>query len=184
MTLERLLAEIESKGSAELSAAERRQADTRAGLEQDRERRIKELTESIARAGEEEAIRLRQRQLAGAKMQARKLEYEARERALSSSLDGARRVLGEYTRSSEYSEALKRMYRYATDRLGKDLRVSGRAEDAGLLKSIAGKAFDTAPEAILGGLVAASADGSRRLTLSFDELLRLRESELRELLAS
>jgi vacuolar-type H+-ATPase subunit E/Vma4 len=184
MTLERLLAEIESKGSEELGAAERRHAETKAGLEQDRDRRIKELTESITRAGDEEATRMRQRQLAGAKMQARKLEYEARERALSSSLDGARRLLGEYTRSSEYSEALKRMYRYASDRLGKDLKVSGRAEDASLLKSIAGKAFDPAPETILGGLVASSGDGSRRLTLSFDELLRLHESELRELLAS
>lgn len=184
MTLERLLAEIESKGSAELAEAERRLADTRAGLERDRDRRIQELSDSISRAGEEEATRLRQRQLAGAKMQARKLEFEARERALSSSLDGARRVLGEYTRSNEYSEALKRMYRYASDRLGKDLKVSGRAEDASLLKAIAGKGFDPAPEPILGGLVASSADGSRRLTLSFDELLRLRESELRELLAS
>lgn len=184
MTLERLLAEIESKGSAELAAAEQRLAATRSALERDRDHRIKELTDSIGRAGEEESTRLRQRQLAGAKMQARKLEYEARERALSSSLDGARGLLGEYTRSGEYSEALKRMYRYATDRLGKDLKVAGRAEDASLLKSIAGKGFDPAPEPILGGLVASSADGSRRLTLSFDELLRLRESELRELLAS
>jgi len=61
MTLERLLAEIESKGSEELGAAERRHAETKAGLEQDRDRRIKELTESITRAGDEEATRLRQR---------------------------------------------------------------------------------------------------------------------------
>ena len=47
----------------------------------------------------------------------------------------------------------------------------------------AGKGFDDTPAPILGGLIAVTSDGSRRLNLSFDELLRLREDQVRTLLA-
>jgi len=75
------------------------------------------------------------------------------------------------------------MTEVATATLGKQVRISGRAEDAAALAKVAGKAFDPTPQPILGGLVAETTDRSRRLTLSFDELLRLREDEVRELLA-
>ncbi|MGP8076580.1 MAG: hypothetical protein ACLP8Y_07620 [Thermoplasmata archaeon] len=71
----------------------------------------------------------------------------------------------------------------ANDSLGKQLRISGRAEDAALLQKVAGKSFDPTPQSIVGGLVAETPDGSRRLNLSFDELLRLREDRVREILA-
>ena len=71
----------------------------------------------------------------------------------------------------------------ATDSLGKQLKISGRAEDAALLAKVAGKCFDPAPLPIVGGLIAETPDGSRRLKLSFDELLRLREDRVREILA-
>ncbi|MGI0130371.1 MAG: hypothetical protein ACREEC_09520, partial [Thermoplasmata archaeon] len=71
----------------------------------------------------------------------------------------------------------------ATAALGRPIRISGRADDAAVLAKVAGKAFDPTPQPILGGLVAETADRSRRLNLSFDELLRLREDEVRELLA-
>ena len=70
----------------------------------------------------------------------------------------------------------------ATDELGKGVRIRGRSEDAALLQKVAGKAFDPAPVPIVGGLIAATANGDRRLNLSFDELLRMREDRVRELL--
>jgi vacuolar-type H+-ATPase subunit E/Vma4 len=71
----------------------------------------------------------------------------------------------------------------ATSTLGKQLKITGRAEDAAVLAKVAGKSFDPAPQPILGGLIAETPDGRRRLNLSFDELLRLNEDRLRELLA-
>jgi vacuolar-type H+-ATPase subunit E/Vma4 len=75
------------------------------------------------------------------------------------------------------------MVAVATDSLGKQVRVSGRSEDAALLAKVGGNGFDPTPQAILGGLIAETPDGSRRLNLSFDELLRLREDRVREILA-
>ncbi|MCI4363327.1 MAG: hypothetical protein L3K13_03370 [Thermoplasmata archaeon] len=184
MTLERLVAEIQSRATAELEEARRQHESAKAKLLGERELEVRSLRDTIGHQAEEEARRERQRLLAGAKMQAKKLEYEARERALGGSLDSVRRVLGEYTRSPEYPEVLRRMYSYASAQLGKDLRVTGRTEDAALLRSIAGKSFEPTPLPILGGLVAETANRERRLTLSLDELLRLRESQLRDLLAS
>jgi vacuolar-type H+-ATPase subunit E/Vma4 len=116
-------------------------------------------------------------------MQARKLEYEAREKAMASSLASVRELLGDLTRSEEYGAVLARMYALAVNQLGKDVRISGRSEDSTILKSLAGRGFNPAPQPILGGLVAETADGERRLTLSFDELLRLRDDRVRKLLS-
>jgi vacuolar-type H+-ATPase subunit E/Vma4 len=183
MSLDRLIEEIRSRGEADLAAAERRAEEEKARIAKDRDARTEEIRSRLARQGETEARRLRAQKIAGARMQARKLEYEAQERALAGSLEAVRGLLQEYTRSGEYPEALGRMYAFAVDRLGKDVRVAGRAEDASLLKGIAGKAFNPAPLPILGGLVAETPDGARRLTLTLDELLRLHEDRARELVA-
>ena len=113
----------------------------------------------------------------------RKLLYEARERRLVSAIGETRALLQGTLRSGRYPAVLRRMVAAASDSLGKPLRISGRGEDAVLLAKAAGKSFDPTPQPILGGLVAETPDGSRRLNLSFDELLRLREDRVRELLA-
>jgi vacuolar-type H+-ATPase subunit E/Vma4 len=66
--------------------------------------------------------------------------------------------------------------------LGRSVKVGGRAEDATILRTVAGKSYDPSPRPILGGLVATTSDGHRSLDLSLDELLRLRESQVREIL--
>jgi len=109
--------------------------------------------------------------------------YEAREERLTNALAETRNLLTEFTRSPQYPAVLRRMFAVATDQLGKQVRISGRAEDAGLLSKVAGKNFDPAPQPILGGLLAETTDGNRRLSLSFDELLRLREDRVRDILA-
>lgn len=183
MTLERLVEEIRSRGAADLASSEAKLAAERIRLTQERDRRIAEVTRRLSEEGEREAARVRAQKVAGARMQARKLEYEARERALTASLGGVRDLLVQFTRSSEYPDVLERMYDFAVDALGKGVRVSGRAEDASALKALAGKAFNPQPQPILGGLIAETPDGARRLTLTLDELLRLREDKARELLA-
>ncbi len=183
MTLDRLLAEIQTR-------AEREQAEVRQQLETEKARLLRERDERAAAIrtegrtqAEAEARRERAQRVAGARMRARKLVYEAEERAMSASLDSVRALLRDFTQGDEYPEVLRRMSAVASDEFGKDVRLSGRAEDAALLKSLAGRGFDPTPQPILGGLIAETPDGKRRLSLSFDELLRLREDRVRALLA-
>jgi vacuolar-type H+-ATPase subunit E/Vma4 len=182
MTLESLVEEIRRLGEAELLAIERARSVEEARIAADRDRRVTEVRSEAARATEAEVARERAQRLAAAKLQSRKMLYEAREQRLEAAIGATRTLLREFTTSSDYPAVLRRMFATATEALGKQLRVSGRAEDAGALAKVAGKAFDPTPRAILGGLIAETNDGSRRLNLSFDELLRLREDRVRELL--
>jgi vacuolar-type H+-ATPase subunit E/Vma4 len=183
MGLETLVAEIRSRGEAELRAVEEARDAESAKIAAERDEKILRIREETQRAGELEAARDRAQRIAGAKLKSRKLLYEAREARLRASIEATRSLLADYTRSDAYPAVLKRMVDTATERLGKQLRIRGRSEDAAKLQKAAGKAFDPEPLPIVGGLVAETADGSRRLNLSFDELLRLREDRVRELLA-
>lgn len=183
MSLDRLIEEIRLRAEAELLKETERQKAEEATIVADRDARIAGAKEQARRRAEVEIARERAQKLASAKLQARKLVYEARERQMNDSLTQTKTLLAEFTRSDEYPKIVKRMVGYAADRLGKPTKVLGRAEDAALLKKVAGPGFDPTPQSILGGIVAESADGSRRLNLSLDELLRLREDQVRGLLA-
>jgi vacuolar-type H+-ATPase subunit E/Vma4 len=183
MSLESLVAEIRSRGEAELQAAETERQTAAAQIVADRDQRVAAIRKEAARLAENESARERAQRLAAAKLKARKLLYEAKEARLSGAVRETRALLREYADSDAYPPTLRRMLDVATETLGKALRVRGRAEDASQLSKIAGKTFDPTPLPILGGIVAETADGKRRLNLSFDELLRLREDRVRELLS-
>ncbi|MGB6500431.1 MAG: V-type ATP synthase subunit E family protein [Thermoplasmata archaeon] len=183
MGLETLVAEIRSRGEAELKAVEEARDAESAKIAADRDEKIRTVRAESQKAAELETARERAQRIAGAKLKSRKLLYEAREARLRSALDTTRTLLADYTRSDNYPAVLKRMLEAATETLGKSVRVRGRGEDAAKLQKVAGKAFDPSPLPILGGLVAETTDGTRRLNLSFDELLRLREDRVREILA-
>jgi vacuolar-type H+-ATPase subunit E/Vma4 len=183
MSLDSLVDEIRRRGEADLAAVTSQRDREGAKIVADRDRRLQEIRSESTRATEAEVARERAQGLAAAKLQARKLLYEAREKRLVGALQETRALLEEYTHSPQYPAVLERMVGAANDALGKQLRISGRAEDAVLLAKVAGRSFDPTPQPILGGLVAETPDGSRRLNLSFDELLRLREDRVREILA-
>jgi vacuolar-type H+-ATPase subunit E/Vma4 len=183
MSLERLVEEIRQRAEVEIRG-ERARADAEiAKVAADRDQRIAEIQEESRRTAESESNRERTQRIASARLAARKLSYEAQERQMTDALGQSRSLLKAYTQEPEYAQVLKRMYALATDQLGKSAKVYGRAEDAAALKSVAGKNFDDRTVPILGGLIAETGDGNRRLNLSFDELLRLREDRLRDLLS-
>lgn len=183
MSLESLVEEIRQHAEAELAATIQNQRTEEARIQSERDQKVAEIRATGQRATETEVARERAQRLAAAKLEARQLLYEARERRLEDGLRETRSLLSAYTSSAAYPAVLKRMVDAANASLGRQIRISGRSEDAAALAKVAGKAFDPTPRPILGGIVAETTDQSRRLNLSFDELLRLREDEVRELLA-
>lgn len=183
MSLERLVEEIRSRGEAELKETQARLATDSQQIEEKRDRRVQEIEQQAERQGELEANRERTQRVAAAKLRSRQKLYEAREARLENALLTTRDLLRDYTSTPQYPLVLERMYRVAQAELGNGIVVRGRSEDAELLQKVAGKAFQTRSEPIVGGLVAETSDGRRRLNLSFDELLRLREDRVRALLS-
>ena len=183
MALEDLVEEIRRRGEAEVAKVRSTRSADETRLVQERDQKLTEIRAQSARAAEIEATREKAQRLAAAKLRSRKLLYEARERRLENAVTETRKLLEEFTGSKEYDSVLRQMIDTASRALGKQFRVSGRAEDAARLAKLAGRSFDPTPQPILGGVVVEPPDGARRLNLSFDELLRLREDRVRELLA-
>lgn len=183
MSLERLVEEIRSRGEAELKEIESRVATETEQIAKAQEHRVQEIGEEAKRQGELEANRERIQRVAAAKLRARQKLYEAREARLEKGVAETRELLRAYAASPHYPSVLERMYRVAQAELGTPIVVRGRAEDGALLQKVAGSAFQPDAEPIVGGLIAETPDGRRRLNLSFDELLRLREDRVRELLS-
>ncbi len=181
MPLESLVEEIRRRGEADVAALRASTAAEVARIDGERDRQVAAIRTEARQAGEREAARERAQRLAGAKLAARKLLYEAREARLQRALEETRELLLEFAGSPAYAGVLKRMIATATDELGRTVRIRGRADDAATLGRLAGKSFDPAAEPILGGIVAETPDGRRRLNLSFDELLRLRSDRVRAL---
>ncbi len=183
MSLESLVDELRARGEAELKASAAQRDAELAKIASERDAKVAQLRADAAKATAAEAARDRAQRIAAAHLAARRLLYEAREERLDAGFDATRQLLAALTEQPEYANVLRRQVAAATSRLGKSVRVFGRAEDASLLARLAGKSFDPAPRAILGGLVAETPDGRRRLDLSFDELLRQRADAVRGLLA-
>jgi vacuolar-type H+-ATPase subunit E/Vma4 len=183
MSLESLVDEIRARGEAELRAVAERRTKELAAIAADLDGRVAALRAGASRATEAEAARERAQRLAAAHLAARRQEYGAREERLASGFEATRRMLSDLTEGARYSGILKRMIASAADRLGRSVRISGRSNDADLLERLAGRAYDPTPRPILGGIVAETPDGRRRLDFSFDELLRERADAVRGLLA-
>jgi vacuolar-type H+-ATPase subunit E/Vma4 len=182
MSLERLVAEIENRTQQAIAAEQARFEKAQAEILADRARRVAVVRSEVLGRATQEAARERTRRIAGARLEAKTLGYEFQEARTQKLLEAVKAQLVQYTATPDYPKLLKRMYSTATNRLGRDLKIRGRAEDARLLRSVAGAAYDDRPLPITGGFVAETSDGTRRLNLTFDELLRLREDELRSIL--
>jgi|GEM_PF-430277 len=184
MSLERLVDEIRQRAEAEIAQERARLQAESSRIVDERDRQVQAIATESERIAQLEIARERAQRLARAKLEARKRVFESRERRMGKLLDASRSLLADYTESDEYAPLLKRLYGVAVATLGKQVKVRGRAEDASLLRSIAKGAFDDEPVPIVGGLIAETPAGDRRLNLSFDELLRLREDQVRGLLAA
>ncbi|MGD0718085.1 MAG: V-type ATP synthase subunit E family protein [Thermoplasmata archaeon] len=183
MSLERLVGEIRARAQLEIATADAQQRTESARIAAERDRRLETIRSEAERTTQAETSRERAQRLAAAKLKARQSLYEAREARLTHAIQETRTLLSGYTNSPEYPKVLDRMVAAAREELGTSVRISGRAEDAERLRAIAGESFDGTPRSILGGLIAETPRGDRRLNFSFDELLRLREDRVRELLA-
>jgi vacuolar-type H+-ATPase subunit E/Vma4 len=182
MSLESLVEEIRVRGETELKAiADRRDAELRA-IAEGRDARVARVRSDAEKSAEAELLRERAQRLAAAHLSARRLLYEAREDRLAEGLAGVRKVLADLTEEPEYASIVRRMIARSTERLGKSVKVSGRTEDAALLAKLAGRSFEPTARPISGGVVVETADGRRRLDLSFDELLRQHADAVRALL--
>lgn len=134
----------------------------------------------ISDSSKKEAAALAQRERVriggAAKLQAKKMVFDATEKMLESNLAALRQALADVAGTKEYPELLSRMVVYASRRLSGNIGVKCRPADAATLKKLGVKLTSSNLESI-GGFKAINADGTLELDLTFEELLRSHEEE-------
>lgn len=74
-----------------------------------------------------------------AKLQAKRIIFEATQKMLKDNLNSLKQTLEEWTRSNDYEDLLPRMVNYASKRLGVDIRVMCRQADVRVLEKTWGR---------------------------------------------
>ena len=180
MSTESFLQEIESRKKQELHALDLRLAGEKAALEGKKENTISK----IHRYYENEARIKSQREAAkiveAARLQAKKVLFEAININLDSALNIIKDDLRRYSSSEEYKATLRKMISYGKKNFGHDIKVICRKVDKSILAESEVSVISTVQT--IGGVVVESEDGTKELDLTFEELLRIHEDEIEGLI--
>jgi V/A-type H+/Na+-transporting ATPase subunit E len=178
MGVDALLKEVEERRKKAIEALESEYSIKREEVKKRTEEQLAYVLGSAKREGEALAQKEKTRIEGAAKLQAKKMVFDATEKLLESNISALRGALAELAASPAYSELLSRMDRYASTRLGGKIAVACRKGDEAALKA-AGAKISSASLNSIGGFKADSEDGTLELDLTFEEILRSREDEVR-----
>jgi vacuolar-type H+-ATPase subunit E/Vma4 len=175
---ESLLKEVEEKRKKTIDMLEAEYSAKKAEVTN----RAAEQNSYILDSSKKEASALAQRERirieGAAKLQSKKMVFDATEKMLESNLAALKQVFADLAGSKDYPDLLARMISYASKRLGGNIGVRCRPADLAVLKKLGVKVVSSNLESA-GGFKATSADGTLELDLTFEELLRNREEEVR-----
>ncbi len=178
MGVDALLKEVEERRRKALEALEAEYSAKQEEVKKRTEEQLAYVMESAKR----EAVAMAQKEVTktegASKLQAKKLLFDATEKQLENNISALRDALAELAESSAYPDLLARMARYASKRLGGKIVVTCRKGDEGPLKAAGAKVASTSLNT-MGGFKAESEDGTLELDLTFEEILRSREDEVR-----
>ncbi len=168
MTLDSVIQAIQAKGKAEVDAIlAEAQAERERSLVEVRAESDKALAEAEVRA-DGAADRKRVQDLARAELEARKLVLAAQKEVLDDVYQRALARLGNLKENPEFLRLLLKANEAEWRGGGK---VYSSARDEAAVKGLVGKAYAGHMDAT-GGLIIESADGSRRVDLRYESILR------------
>jgi vacuolar-type H+-ATPase subunit E/Vma4 len=181
LSIETFLREIENRKRRELKALDMQLAEQKEGLLRDKNTRVQELQERYTREAQIKAEREYTRIVEAGRLQAKRIIFEATDANLDSALEVIRQELKNYTKNAQYKKTLEEMVNVARKRLGQDVQVRCREEDRQILKDLR-TAVSNKPIQTLGGVIVENKEGTMELDLTFEELLRTRDEEVRAIL--
>jgi V/A-type H+-transporting ATPase subunit E len=178
MGVDALLKEVGDRRKKALEALEAEYSVKREEVKKRTAEQVAYVMESAKKEGATLAQKEVTRIEGAAKLQSKKLVFDATEKLLENNIVALRDALAEYAASPAYGELLAKMASYASKRLGGKITVACRKQDEAALKAAGAKIASTNLNSI-GGFKADSEDGSLELDLTFEEILRSREDEVR-----
>ena len=178
MPADSLLREVQDRRKKALEQLEAEYSAKREEVVKRTEQERSHILESSKREAVSLADRERTRITGATKLQAKKMIFDATEKMLESNVGNLRKTLADLAQSKEYPDLLSRMVKYASKRVGTQMKVVCRQADEPILRT-AGVAVESSKLNSIGGFKAESADGTLELDLTFEEVLRNHEEQAR-----
>ncbi len=173
--------EIEESKRRKISSFNSTLAEKKAKIQHMKEITIKEMEHQYSNEAKAKSQREAARIVEAARLKAKKILFYAINANMNSTFDTITKELKNYTQKPEYRNTLERMLNYAKQRLGQSIIVYCREDDKIILKGMNNIIFGPSIQTI-GGVRAEDKNRTRELDLTFEELLRSHEDEVKNIL--
>ncbi len=181
MSIETFIQEIENRKRKEIEGMEKDLQENKSKLQVEMNHIIKETQERFSIEAKVKSEREQARIIEASKLQAKKIIFDSINANMQSAFVVIRQEIENYTKNPQYKKALESMINNSKKKLGQNIIVHCREEDKSILKELGvttGKSIKT-----LGGIIAENKEGTRELDLTFEELLRTNEDQVKSFLS-
>ena len=180
MSIETFLLEIENRKKRDLENLNKELDEKGIAIQNQRNTQIKEIQEHFANESKLKSEREFARMIEAAKLQAKKILFDAINANMDSAFNVIKQEIKKYTKTPQYKKILETMVKTSKKKLDQKITIHCREEDHTVLKEMevtVGSSIQT-----LGGIVAENKDGTKELDLTLEELLRTHEDQVKDFL--
>jgi V/A-type H+-transporting ATPase subunit E len=179
-SLDTFIREIEKRKENEINLLERTLAEKKAEIKRTKETNVKQLQEHYREESKIKSSKEAAKIVEAAKLKAKKILFEAINANMDSTFGVIRNEMKNYVQTPEYKKLAERMVNFAKNNLGTQIMIHCREDDKPIFKDMnipIGSSIGA-----LGGIIAEDKDGKRELDLTFEELLRTKEEDVKSYL--
>ena len=176
MSIDTFIQEIETRKKNDLAELDKKLNDKKSEIDAKKNSQVKQLKEKYTNEAKTKADREGARIVEAGKLEAKKILFNAINKNLDSTFDVIKKELDGYAKKPEYQKVLQKLVDYSKKVLANELVVRCREEDKSFFKD--GVKVGSTIQS-LGGFIAENTEGTKELDLTFEELLRNNEDEIK-----
>ena len=177
MSIDQFVTEIQNRKKNELADLDKKLNDKKSEIDAKKNSVVKELKENYANEAKTKAEREGARIVEAGKLEAKKILFDAINKNLDSTFDVIKKELDGYSKKPEYKQVIQKLIVYSKKVLAKKIIIHCREEDKSFFKDKdikIGSVIQT-----LGGIIAENKEKTKEIDLTFEELLRNNEDEIK-----
>jgi len=177
LSIDIFLNEIETRKKKDISDVDKEFDNKKSEIETKKNTAIKELQEHFSKEAKTNSEREASKIIEAGKLEAKKIIFKAINKNLDSTFDVIKQELDNYTNTPDYKKILEKMVKTAKKTFDDKITIHCRKEDESTLKArgiTIGSSIQT-----LGGIIAENSSSTKELDLTFEELLRTHEDEIK-----
>jgi vacuolar-type H+-ATPase subunit E/Vma4 len=177
LSIDTFLNEIENRKKNDITNIDKEFNDKKSETEIKKNTAVKEIQERNSNEAKIKSEKEASKIVEAGKLEAKKILFDAINKNLDSTFDVIKQEIGNYTKTPEYKKILQKMVETSKKKLGDNITVHCREEDQSVFNS-GGVTVGSTIQAI-GGIIAENNDSTKELDLTFEELLRTHEDEIK-----